>query len=266
MYILTFRLLVLLTLSLCCLSIQLFIMFSWLPYFTQKLFSFSCIWLLVCFHVISPNLLVEFSCCFGMFCFVCIVLPFVDIFLIFLLLPVLSGLFPQVVLSFLLLLFLFVPTCSSIFPVISFLPVFVAFLSAFPVEFPILVLIFYSCSLRKPQFSYKLILFLHRLVHLIWLFFVGIYVSTWFIFSVSILIVLHSMFLSDGKVVFCSFIILFKFSKFIFCFCVSVCSVLLGVVVFLFSEIGDSFWLVCSCLSVLGASDTILLSCSLYIF
>ena len=37
---------------------------------------------------------------FGMSWFVCIVLPFLDIFLIFLLSPELSGLFPQVVLSF----------------------------------------------------------------------------------------------------------------------------------------------------------------------
>ena len=36
-------------------------MFSWLPYFTPELFSFSCIRLLVCFRVIFPNLLVEFS-------------------------------------------------------------------------------------------------------------------------------------------------------------------------------------------------------------
>ena len=39
-------------------------------------------------------------CCFGMFCCVCIVLPFVDISLISLLSPVLSGLFTQVVLFF----------------------------------------------------------------------------------------------------------------------------------------------------------------------
>ena len=36
-------------------------MFSWLPYFAQEFFSFSCIWLLVWVHVISPKLLVEFS-------------------------------------------------------------------------------------------------------------------------------------------------------------------------------------------------------------
>ena len=38
--------------------------------------------------------------CFGMSCFVCIVLPFVDISFIFLLSPVISDLFPQVVLLF----------------------------------------------------------------------------------------------------------------------------------------------------------------------
>ena len=37
-----------------------FVMFSWLLYFTPKLFGFSCIRLSVCFRVISPNLLVEF--------------------------------------------------------------------------------------------------------------------------------------------------------------------------------------------------------------
>ena len=38
-----------------------FVMFSWLPYFSPKLFGFSCIRLLVCFRVFSPNLLVEFT-------------------------------------------------------------------------------------------------------------------------------------------------------------------------------------------------------------
>ena len=84
-------------------------MFSWLPYFIPKLFSFSCIRLLICFRIISPPPLVGrifFFCCFGMFCLVCIVLLFLDIFLIFLLSPVLSGLFPQVVLLFFLVLLL----------------------------------------------------------------------------------------------------------------------------------------------------------------
>ena len=119
-----------------------------------------------------------------------------------------------------------------------------------------------------PWFSHKLILILHRFVHLIRLCFIFLRIDacTWFIFSVSLLIVLHSMFLSDGKIVFYLLIILFRFSKFIFYSSVSVCSVLFGVVVLLFSEIGDSFWLDCSCLSVLGVSDIVILSCSLFAF
>ena len=121
---------------------------------------------------------VEFVCriffpYFGIFCFVCIVLPFVDIFLIFLLSPGHSGSFPQVVLSFFLVLPF--PFCLYMFQRFSFvLPfwyVFVDFLSAFPIEFPILVLIFSSCFLRGSQFSHKLISPLHRLVHLIWLYY-----------------------------------------------------------------------------------------------
>ena len=106
--------------------------------------------------------------CFGMSCFVCIVLAFVDISLIFFLSPVLSGSFPQIVLLFWLVLHF--PFCSNIFQrlfVWWFWPVFVDFLSAFPVEFPILVLIFSSCFLRGSQCSHKLISPLHRLVLLI---------------------------------------------------------------------------------------------------
>ena len=203
-----------------------------------------------------------------MFCYVCIVLTFVDIFLIFILSSVLSGLFPLVLLFFLVLLPPFCPNMFQRFSfVLSFLPVFVAFLSAFPVEFLIQILFFCSCSLRETRFSHKLILTLRRLVHLIRLCFLLVYILILdLFFSVSILIVVHSIFLCDGKVVFCSFIILFKFSKFIFCSCVSVCSVLFGVVVFLFSEIGDSFRFDCSCLSVLGVSDIVFLSCLLFVF
>ena len=46
------------------------------------------------------------------------------------------------------------------------------------------------------------------------------------------MIVLHSMFLSDAKVMFFPFIILFKLYEFIFCSYVSVCSVSFGYVVF----------------------------------
>ena len=114
---------------------------------------------------------------YGMFCFVCNVFPFVDISLIFLFSPVLSGLFPQLVLlSFLMLPFLF---CSYIFQrlsfVLSFCPDFVDFLFAFPVEFPILVLIFSSYFLRESQFFQKLISPLHILVNLILLYYSLIY-------------------------------------------------------------------------------------------
>ena len=119
--------------------------------------------------------------CFGMSCFVCIVLLFVDISLILLLSRVLSGLFPQVVLLFFLVLPF--PFGSYIFQCLSFFFFFLSFwlafvdffLSAFPVKFPILVLIFLLCFLRGSQFSHKLILLLHRLVNSIWLYYSLIY-------------------------------------------------------------------------------------------
>ena len=51
---------VILILLSCCLFIRLFVIFSWLPYFSPKSFGFSCIRLLVCFRVYSPNLLKDF--------------------------------------------------------------------------------------------------------------------------------------------------------------------------------------------------------------
>ena len=89
--------------------------------------------------------------CFGMSCFVCIVLPFVDISLVSLLSPELSCLFPQVVLLFFLVLSF--PFSSYIFQDLNVLPfwsVFVDFLSGFPVELSILVLTVSSCFLRGP--------------------------------------------------------------------------------------------------------------------
>ena len=86
--------------------------------------------------------------CFGMSCCVCIVLPFVDI----------SS-------CIVIFLVLFSPFSSHIFQdlfVLPFWPVFVDFLSAFPVEFP-------SCFfvlLRGSEFSHTTILPLHRLVRL----------------------------------------------------------------------------------------------------
>ena len=72
-------------------------MFYSFPYFAPKLFvSLSsgcwCILLLFAGRI--------FFCCFAMSSFVCIVLSYLDIFLVFLLSPVPSGLFSQVVLGF----------------------------------------------------------------------------------------------------------------------------------------------------------------------
>ena len=92
------------------------------------------------------------------------------------------------------------------------------------------------------------------------MFFVEIYVNTSFIFSVSYLTLLQFMFLSDGKVIFYSSIILFKLSKFIVCSCVSVCSLLFWCVVFLFLLVCSSFRLDCSYSSILGVSDIVLMS------
>ena len=110
-------------------------------------------------HILVKNLLLAVSRisfrCFEMSCLVCIVLLFVDISLIFILSPVLSCLYPQVLLLlFLALLFRF---CLYKFQHLSFVvtfgPVFGDFLSAFPVEFPIRILIFPSYFLRWYLFS-----------------------------------------------------------------------------------------------------------------
>ena len=74
--------------------------------------------------------------CFGKSRFVCIVLPFVNITLIFLLSPVPSGLFPQVVL--LLFLVLPFPFCSYMFQRLSFI------LSCWPVSVDFFYLSFQS--------------------------------------------------------------------------------------------------------------------------
>ena len=70
------------------------------------------------------------------------------------------------------------------------------------------------------------------------------------------------MFLNDGKVVFSLSIILFKFSRFTFCSCVSDCSGLLGCalcgcVVFPFSKVGRSFRLGCFSLLIPDVSGTV---------
>ena len=68
-----------------------------------------------------------FFCCFGKSCFVWIVLHFIDISLIFLLSPALSGLFPQFVLLFFLVLP--VPFCSRLFQRFCFFIILACFRS-----------------------------------------------------------------------------------------------------------------------------------------
>ena len=100
-----------------------FLMFSWLPYFTQTLFSFLYIRLLACLRVTSPYFLLDLFYYFGMSCFVCIVLPCLNIFLMFPLSSVHSGLFPRVLLSFFLVLLF--PFCPQIFQRFSLFFIFV---------------------------------------------------------------------------------------------------------------------------------------------
>ena len=92
---------------------------SWLPYFTPVLFSFSCIRLLI-FSCHLPQVIGRiFFRCFGMFCFVCIVLPFLDIALISYLLVYFFKLYCYFFLPY---FFLFAPTCFSIFLFYQFCP------------------------------------------------------------------------------------------------------------------------------------------------
>ena len=154
-----------------CLSIRPFRNVFRLPYFSPKSFDFLCIRLLVCFRVISSQLLVEFS-------FVALEFPVLSVFfyplsisLIFLSSTVFSGLFLLVVLFvcfFLCFLFLFVPTYSSVFPFFIILTCFRwFFLSAFPVKFPILVLIFVLVLFEGIPIFSQTNFALYRLVHLI---------------------------------------------------------------------------------------------------
>ena len=100
-------------------------MFLWLPYFSPKSFGLFYIWLLVCFRVTPSQLLIEISfvvleCPF----FVCIVSSFVDISLVFVLWPVLSGFFPQVLL-------LFLPHVACYFFLIISVPLFLIIRACF---------------------------------------------------------------------------------------------------------------------------------------
>ena len=91
-----------LSVFLCCLSVRLFCYVLFVPYFVPKLLfhGYPIVDICLCIHsVLADNI---FFVGFGMSCFVCIVLPSFYIFFVFLLLPVPSGLFPQLVLFILL--------------------------------------------------------------------------------------------------------------------------------------------------------------------
>ena len=113
---------VLLTLFQCCLSIRPFCYVLLVVIFCSKIVLLSLQLVFGIFLSHPPPVQVGriFSCCFGISCFVCIVLPRLDIFLISLLSPGLFGLFPRVVLSFLLaLLFPFCPKFQHFFFILS---------------------------------------------------------------------------------------------------------------------------------------------------
>ena len=159
-----------------CLSIRLFCYVLLVAIFLSKIvwfFLHPVIGLISC-HLL-PLVGRIFFRCFGMSCFVCIVLPFVDISLITLLLPLLSGLFPQGVLLFFLVLPF--PFCLYTFQhllfVLSSRPVFVDFFICVSswITHPDFVFFF----VRGSQFSHKLISPLHRLIHLIRLYYWLIY-------------------------------------------------------------------------------------------
>ena len=84
--------------------------------------------------------------------------------------------------------------------------------------------------------------------------------SIWCILFVSVLSVLHSMFLNDMRVILTLFIILFRFSRFVCCSCDSVSVGLLDTVAYSFSIVGSSFLISCFWLVPLDGLG-IVLSC-----
>ena len=142
-----------------------FVKFSWLPYFTPKLFSFSCVRLFVCFRAISPSLLGKtfsffWNVLFSLYCFtLCryrFNLPSFAITFCYFLKLCCNF--------FLCCFFIFELTCSKVFPLFAY---FRSFLICFSSRSSHAGMEFCSCSLREPQFSCRLILHQHRLVHLI---------------------------------------------------------------------------------------------------
>ena len=137
-----------------------------------------------------------------------------------------------------------------VFPALYiFASFWVEFLSAFAVEFPILVLIFSSCFVRASQFFHKLISPLHRLVHLIRLYYSLIRTEVY------LFLILFSLnFVSFPFVLVIVFVLDF------------LCVILLCCVVFPLSEVGGSYLFGCFCLLIVNVSGNVLSSCSLFIF
>ena len=153
-------------------------MFSWLPYFSLKLFGFSCIRLLIFFSVISSHLLVEFS-------FVVLECPVLFVLSYPLSISLKSSFFRHYFhvyflklycYFFLCCLILFFSICSSVFPLFYHFGRFSdIFYLSFQSNFPSWFWFFSSCFLRGSQFSHKLISSLHISVHLIRLYYSLIY-------------------------------------------------------------------------------------------
>ena len=110
--------------------------------------------------------------CFGKSSFVCIVSPLVDISLISLLSPALPGLFPQVVLFFFLCcLLLFVPAYFSTSLNFFILTGFRSFVICVSSQISHPGFDCFFVLFAGSQFSHKLILLLHRFIHLTWLYY-----------------------------------------------------------------------------------------------
>ena len=156
---------------LCCLSIRFFFYILFVPIFSSKLFCFFVI--RCCMSSCIFPLLFDRIFLAVLFCLYCFIL--IAVFLVFLLSPLSSGLFPLVE------LFVFCPDMFKYsHPVLSFLLVVLDFLSAFRVEFPIQAFSFCSYFLGEHRFFLKLITLPQGLDHL--MFFVQICANTSFIF------------------------------------------------------------------------------------
>ena len=160
------------------LIIHPFLFVFWLPYFSRKLFGFCSIQLFVCFSVISFQLLIDFSFIVLEWPLLSVLFDPLCISLIFLLSPVLSGLFPQVPELFFSSVafsfpFLHIPTSFLCFIILACFHRFCICVSSWNSNpgFD-----FSSAFFRRFQFSRNLLSLLQRLVHLIWLYYSLIYI------------------------------------------------------------------------------------------